>query len=76
MLIECCEPGTSLCELLEPDQDVIIARLLRRLWRMPPSPHPFRSLSEMLGSWTEETTADAGLRSDPGFVRAEAVTVR
>jgi streptomycin 6-kinase len=42
MLLERCEPGTVLRKLPEPDQDVILARLLRRLWRLPLVRHPFR----------------------------------
>ena len=33
MLLERCEPGTLLRELPEPEQDVVLAGLLRRLWR-------------------------------------------
>ena len=32
MLIELCQPGTTLRDLPEPEQDVVIAGLLRRLW--------------------------------------------
>ena len=35
MLLEACEPGVTLGQLPEPDQDVVIARLLRRLWQKP-----------------------------------------
>src|ERR1700694_743253 len=42
MLLERCEPGIALRELPEPEQDRVIARLLRRLWRTPLEPHPFR----------------------------------
>jgi streptomycin 6-kinase len=38
MLLERCEPGTSLGALPEAEQDVVIARLLNRLWRSPRSP--------------------------------------
>ena len=38
MLLERCIPGTALSELPEPDQDSIIAGLLRRLWRKPAPP--------------------------------------
>lgn len=48
MLLERCTPGTSLRERPEPEQDEIIARLLRRLWRQPVGTHPFRPLSEMV----------------------------
>jgi len=43
MLLERCEPGTHLRTLPEPEQDVVIAQLLRRLWRLPAAPHPFPS---------------------------------
>jgi streptomycin 6-kinase len=67
MLLERCEPGTPLRSLPEPEQDVVVAGLLRRLWRPVPSPHPFLPLAEMTAAWTRETLevvdswADAGL---------------
>jgi streptomycin 6-kinase len=66
MLIERCEPGTALGTLPEPDQDIVIARLLRRLWRSPPSPHPFRRLSALMEFWSNETLADARKWPDTG----------
>ena len=69
MLLERCEPGTPLRSLPEPEQDVVIAGLLRRLWRVPDAPHPFRPLSEMIGSWIEETMSNEPRWSDPGLVR-------
>ncbi|MGH2641671.1 MAG: aminoglycoside phosphotransferase family protein [Actinomycetota bacterium] len=69
MLLERCEPGTPLRSLPEPEQDVVIAGLLRRLWRVPSAPHPFRPLSEMIGSWIEETMSSEPHWSDPGLVR-------
>lgn len=69
MLLERCEPGTALRSLPELDQDVVIAGLLRRLWRVPPPPHPFRPLSEMIDYWIEETVADEARWPDPGLVR-------
>jgi streptomycin 6-kinase len=59
MLLEQCEPGTALRELPEPEQDVVLARLLRRLWRRPAAPHPFRPLSVMTAHWADETIAAA-----------------
>ena len=70
MLLERCEPGTALRELPEPHQDVVIAGLLRRLWRKPPESHPFRPLSVMLARWSEETVAAASKWIDAGVVRA------
>jgi streptomycin 6-kinase len=69
MLLERCEPGTALRSLPEPEQDVVIAGLLRRLWRVPNAPHPFRPLSEMIASWIGETKSNEPRWSDPGLVR-------
>ena len=69
MLLERCVPGTALRALPESDQDIEIARLLRRLWRAPSSPHPFRSLSTLMEFWTNETLADTGKWPDAGLVR-------
>jgi streptomycin 6-kinase len=70
MLLERCEPGTPLRTLPETDQDTVIAGLLRRLWRVPRAPHPFRPLSTMIGQWMEETNAASSRWSDAGLVRA------
>ena len=59
MLLEQCEPGTALRDLPELEQDVVVARLLRRLWRRPAAPHPFRPLSAMTAHWADETRAAA-----------------
>jgi streptomycin 6-kinase len=56
--------------LAEPDQDLVIAGLLRRLWRAPPNPHPFRLLSDMTAFWAEHTLAAAEHWPDVGLVRA------
>jgi streptomycin 6-kinase len=69
MLLERCEPGTSLRELPEPDQDLVVANLLRCLWRMPPTPNPFRPLSTMLESWGAEALAETTSSADAGLVR-------
>ncbi|MBC7789779.1 MAG: hypothetical protein H7Z74_07520 [Anaerolineae bacterium] len=68
MLLERCEPGWILRTLPEPEQDVVIAQLLRRLWRAPPQPHPFRPLSELTGWWRQETTAQIQHWPDKGLV--------
>jgi streptomycin 6-kinase len=69
MLLERCEPGTALRALAEPEQDIVIAHLLRRLRRRPSEPHPFRPLSAMLAYWSDETLADAKQWRDPALVR-------
>jgi streptomycin 6-kinase len=69
MLLERCSPGTSLRELPEEEQDVVIAGLLRNLWRGVPAPHPFRPLSVMVDYWTKETLADAQRWPYSGLVK-------
>ena len=67
-LIERCEPGSTLRELPEEDQDVVVADLLERLWRKPPEPNPFRPLSEMIVYWIEETRGAPERWPDRGIV--------
>src|SRR5437867_9010127 len=69
MLLERCDPGTTLRTLPEEEQDVVIAGLLRRLWRVPPDPNPFRGLSAMIELWVEETMAQEEHWLDQGLVR-------
>ncbi|HZM89074.1 MAG TPA: aminoglycoside phosphotransferase family protein [Blastocatellia bacterium] len=69
MLLEQCQPGNSLRELPEREQDVIVAGLLRRIWKRPAPPHPFRPLSAMTKHWAEETIADNHKWSDAGLVQ-------
>lgn len=57
MLLERCEPGTALRALPEREQDLVISGLLRRLWRSPSTPHPFRPLSALTTHWSDETLA-------------------
>jgi streptomycin 6-kinase len=68
MLLERCEPGTSLRTLPEPEQDLIIARLLKRLWRSPAAPHSFRPLSALTAYWSAETLACGEQWPDKGLV--------
>jgi streptomycin 6-kinase len=69
MLLERCEPGTMLRALPESEQDVVIAGLLRRLWRLPLAPHSFRPLSAMTAYWSRETLADVERWTDTELVR-------
>ena len=69
MLLERCEPGTMLRALPESEQDVVIAGLLRRLWRSPPATHPFRPLAALMEHWSNETLANIERWPDPGLVR-------
>jgi streptomycin 6-kinase len=70
MLLECCEPGSALRAVPESEQDAVIAGLLRRLWREPPTLHSFRSLSEMTAFWAKHTLSAAERWPDAGLVRA------
>jgi streptomycin 6-kinase len=70
MLLERCVPGTTLRGLPEPEQDVVIAGLLRRLWRTPSQPHPFRPLSEMIAAWIQESLEMADRWPDRGLAQA------
>jgi streptomycin 6-kinase len=73
MLLERCRPGTELRGLPEPEQDVVIGDLLRRLWAAPlPAGHRFRPLSDMVDEWVdraEELLADEPGRVDAGIAR-------
>lgn len=76
MLLERCEPGTPLSGVLaEPEQDEVVAGLLRQLWAQPHAGYPFRPLSEMCAAWAAEFEADYASaapadRIDPGLARA------
>ncbi|HKW97891.1 MAG TPA: aminoglycoside phosphotransferase family protein [Bryobacteraceae bacterium] len=69
MLLERCQPGTALRTLPETEQDVVIASLLRRMWRVPSEPHGFRSLAALMENWAEETLAAREQWPDAGLVR-------
>jgi len=69
MLLERCEPGTTLRGVKELEQDRVIARLLRRAWRPLRAPHAFRPLSVMTAQWSDETLAAANDWPDAGLVR-------
>jgi streptomycin 6-kinase len=59
LLLERCRPGAQLKDVLtEPDQDVVIAGLLRRLWAHElPQGGPFRALEAMCAYWAEGLAA-------------------
>jgi streptomycin 6-kinase len=76
LLLEACEPGTTLSQALPPaEQDTVIAGLLRGLWMTPPAGHPFRSLQSMCSWWAnsfDEKYAATDRRAhplDPGLAR-------
>jgi len=68
MLLERCVPGTNLREMFQPDQDVVIAGLLKRFWRSVEEPHRFRPLSEMTTHWIKETLQTKALWHDSVLV--------
>ena len=73
LLVERCVPGTPLTSRAEADQDTVIASLLHRLWRDPPSGHRFRPLQQMCDAWAdafEQKTATRPVDLDPGLARA------
>ena len=69
MLLERCRPGHDLNVLPEEERDVVLARLVPRLWRRPPEGHGFRHLSEMISHWTAETLAGEERWPDAALVR-------
>jgi streptomycin 6-kinase len=68
MLLERCEPGTALRRLPTFEQDVVIARLLRCLWRRPTARHAFRPLAAMTVYWARETRAAASRWPDAALI--------
>jgi streptomycin 6-kinase len=72
LLLERCMPGGTLAARPEPEQDVVIASLLPRLWCEPAPGHPFRPLQEMCDVWADEFERKAGagpMTLDPGLAR-------
>jgi streptomycin 6-kinase len=81
LLLERCTPGHQLkCAVSEPEQDVIIAGLLRRLWaRQPAEGHPFETLDEMCNLWAEwfeHGYATDSRDLDPGLARDGIAALR
>jgi streptomycin 6-kinase len=74
LLLERCCPGTPLgSSVPEPEQDLVIAGLLARLWRVPVDGSQFRPLESMCDAWAtsfERRVADHPPALDPGIVRA------
>ncbi len=68
MLLEYCVPGTPLGAEPEPLQDQVLAGLLRRLWRAPDPPHPFRPLAAMTEHWSQQARATIDRATDRGLV--------
>ncbi len=74
LLLERCLPGTQLAVTLpEPEQDLVVAGLLRQLWAAPYRGHAFRPLAELCAQWAAEfgrQHAAAAEPLDPGLARA------
>jgi len=72
MLLERCIPGYMLRSQPEEEQDLVIAALLKRLWRRSTSLNgigTFRHLSDLLNVWRQETVDQAQHWPDAGLVR-------
>ncbi len=76
LLLERCEPGTTLHRRSEVEQDAVVAELLAQLWSAPID-GDFRSLESMCVQWAGEHAAATGGGItgraadplDPGLVR-------
>ena len=75
MLLERCIPGTPLRTLPEDEQDLVVAEMLKRLWRKPDETHSFRELAEMIVAWNCETSEELESWPDPGLAR-EGIRIR
>jgi streptomycin 6-kinase len=72
LLLERCLPGTALRSRPEPEQDTVIAGLLKRLWIEPANDHLFVPLRIMCEQWAdrfEDKVASGGVDLDPGLAR-------
>jgi streptomycin 6-kinase len=80
LLLERCDPGVQLATVPEPEQDLVIADLMRRLWeRTPEDGHPFVSFSDMCQLWADsfERNYEADPHDlDPGLARAGIALMR
>ncbi len=70
LLLERCVPGVTLRSRLEPEQDVVIASILPRLWRASPE-GPFRPLQRLCDYWADAFERLPPPRGglDPGLAR-------
>lgn len=72
LLVERCRPGTPLAVLSEPEQDAVVAGLLRQLWIRPPPGCVFRPLQDMCDQWADEFERQVAADpdgTDPALVR-------
>lgn len=68
LLLERCEPGVGLWQRPKPEQDLVLAGILKELRHTPTNPHPFRHLRVMLEAWIKETDAASERWTDSGLV--------
>ena len=68
MVLERCLPGTSLREWPGEEQDLVVATMLRRLWRPRGSVDAFRPLSYMVDAWATESASQSDRWPDRGLV--------
>ena len=54
LLLEACDPGTTLAGEAAEEQDEVVAGQLRRPWIEPSPGHPFRPLADMCRWWADE----------------------
>lgn len=79
LLLERCVPGTELRRARsDPEQDLVIAQLLQRLWVEPPPTHSFRPLEDMCALWAAkcEEGLDQWPPPDLGLAREGLVAWR
>lgn len=72
MLLERCLPGTTLRSQPEPEQDVIVAGLLKRIWESTATSSAFagfRPLAQVIDFWCEETGSQRRHWPDAELVR-------
>jgi streptomycin 6-kinase len=67
LLLERCRPGTELSVRPGPEQDTVIAALLRRLWIQPPDDNPFPALAQMCLRWAGQTELTQPELTQPGL---------
>ena len=78
-LLERCDPGTPLRERPEPEQDEVLAEVLRRIWSTPLDATPFRPLHDLCRIWADETEERAEQRPevvDTGLLGAALEVLR
>jgi streptomycin 6-kinase len=72
LLLERCVPGATLAARPEPEQDLVISKLLPRLWKEPPLSAEFRPLQAMCEQWADGAESEMSMRRprvDAGLLR-------